>query len=453
MYFLFLVAVSSKMKYKQNIIPAGLESDDEYDEFNDYIQPKTHCVKPQVEDFKETLKNACVENNVPEIIRALKHGSVDINCRLLGNWTALMHAGFNGSVDAIKYLMENGADPQVQFDCHNVVMCVCDCSNNVSEINLLNCLKLVANFDVIDINITDRSGLTALMYACSNGFLKLVEFLVENGADIEIKDNQSGETALFFAVRSNHPNVVKFLISHGVDKDVTDKRNQTVHRIAESKNMIDILKLLNMDYADETQVYFSEERTYWDVVMAEMENGFKSDVKEFLEKLSMEIYANQLESNNTTLKRLLSVNKNDMFDMGVVLSPHRKLLTVALKCFHTFNWSNRSLGVQKKKINAENIAQILAIVVRQLHILDAQIQYLGSNSYGLDPKKGEEAMSLLMHLKTTESKIFKLLDKKVRIGQVDYIGPHKLKKQNPKISITEKVFVATAAILVLLRII
>ncbi|XP_022177779.1 ankyrin repeat, SAM and basic leucine zipper domain-containing protein 1-like isoform X2 [Myzus persicae] len=440
------------MKFEKSIVPAGWESD-EYDEFGDLIEHKSYHVKPEEEDFQLTLKTACATNNVSEINRILKSGTVNINSYLHNSWTALMHAAFNGALDAVTYLLQNGADPLLEFDCHNVIMCVCNCTCISNESDLLNCLKLLANFDSIDINSRDRTGLTALMYACSNGWLKLVEFLVDHGADIELKDHESGETALFFAVRINHVNIVKFLLSKGADKDATDNKCQTVHRIAENKNMVDILNLLSMDYKNpQLEVYYSgEENAYWNEVMTELENGFSKDIKSFLEALSMEIYTDHLVANNVDFKSLLTGNNDQLLNMGITLSPHRKLLATALKCFHTWGWSRHTLDVKKDNMNAEKIAQTLGIIVRQLHILDASIKYLGNNSYGLNQQKGQEAFNLLKRIRTTEDKIFKILDQEVRIGQVDYTGYNKIRNQNIKINM-DNLFASAAVLLVLLRI-
>lgn len=439
------------MKFQKNVVPAGWESD-EYDEFGDLIEEKLYYVKSEVEDLQLTLRTACETNNVSEITRVLKSGTVKINSYLHNNWTALMYATFNGSLDAVTYLLQNGADPSIEYDCHNVIMCVCNCTRISNELDLLNCLKLLANFDSIDINSKDRTGLTALMYACSNGWLKLVEFLVDHGADIELKDHQSGETALFFAVRMNHVNIVKFLLSKGADKDATDKKYQTVHRIAENKNMVDILNLLNIDYKNaQLEVYCpGEEHVYWNEIMTELENGFSKDIQSFLETLSMEIYTDHLVSNNVTFKSLLTGNNDQFVNMGISLSPHRNLLAAALKCFHTWGWSQHSLGLENGNLNAEQIAQALGIIVRQLHILDASIKYLGNNSYRLDQQKGQETINIIKKIRTTEGKIFKILDQQVRIGQVDYIGHHKIKNQNIKKNI-DILFASAAVLLVLLR--
>lgn len=442
-------------KSRVNVIPAGLESDEEYDEFGEFQEKKVYNIVPKVEDFQLTLQEACMTDNVPEIIRALNSQSLDINCYLNNNWTALMFAAFYGSLDAITYLLQNGADPTIDFDCHNVIMCVCNCKSiNCNELILLKCLKLLLSFGNININSKDVTGMTALMFACSNGRLKLVEYLIDYGADIEMIDNQFGETALFFAVRFNHVNVVKFLLSRGANKDATDKKHQTICRIVENKYLINISNLLNSDHEDaQSKEYIFEQQTSWNKVLNELENGFPLDVKSFLCTLSMDVYVNKLISNKITFKQLLTGNIDNFANMGITLTPHQKLLVTALKCFHIQPWSNHSLTIKKNQINAEIIAQTIAVIARQLHVLDASLIYLGTQSHGLNQQKGQENMNNLMKIRLTKEKIFKLLsDKQVRISRTDYIGPCKLKIKNKK-NINDIVFFATNIILVLLHVV
>jgi len=437
---------------KRNIVPAGFESDEEFDVFGNFIEKQKYFVKPQVENLHEVLTNACITNNVPEIMRVLNSGSININTYLHNKWTGLMYAAFHGSFDAIKYLLENGADPLVQYDYHNVIMCVCNCQFFSDEINLLNCLKLLANFDSIDVNSKDRDGMSALMYACSNGQLKIVEFLFNHGADIEVKDNQYGRTALFFAVWYNHINVVKFLLSRNADKHVIDKKCLTVYIIAETKKFVGILNLLNVDYDNELEVCYTDEYAYWDKVMNEVENGYNNDVQVFLKTLSMDIYINYFNSNKITFKSLLSGNTYQSVKTGISLTPHCLILATALKCFHTQNWSKYCLEVQKNKMDAEHILQLLVGIVRQLHIIDASVMYLETYNGSLNSQKGQQALIFLKNIRATESKIFEILEKKQKIGQVDYIGPHKLRYENIKINLLDKMFVASIVTLVLLNV-
>ncbi len=60
------------------------------------------------------------------------------------------------------------------------------------------------------VNIKNENGETALMYAAGEGHLALVELLLQYRADAGIEDN-NGETALDFARGNNHSDIVKLL--------------------------------------------------------------------------------------------------------------------------------------------------------------------------------------------------------------------------------------------------
>ena len=63
-----------------------------------------------------------------------------------------------------------------------------------------------------NINLADNNGNTALMSAAFNGYLNVVEFLFQNGANINLANN-NGNTALMVVDQRRHPDIVKFLLS------------------------------------------------------------------------------------------------------------------------------------------------------------------------------------------------------------------------------------------------
>jgi ankyrin repeat protein len=67
---------------------------------------------------------------------------------------------------------------------------------------------------------------TPLLIASANGHDKVVQILLENGADITIKDEREA-TALHHAAQSGHTNIVDMLIRAGCDLNACDKNNWT----------------------------------------------------------------------------------------------------------------------------------------------------------------------------------------------------------------------------------
>ncbi|MEZ4551352.1 MAG: ankyrin repeat domain-containing protein [Desulfobacterales bacterium] len=60
-------------------------------------------------------------------------------------------------------------------------------------------------------------GTTALSEAAHGGFADVVAFLIENGADVNAKDEDTDIDALFLAAEMGHMPVVKILVENGAD--------------------------------------------------------------------------------------------------------------------------------------------------------------------------------------------------------------------------------------------
>ena len=77
----------------------------------------------------------------------------------------------------------------------------------------------------MEVNDVDENGFTALHWACANGQLGTVEFLIKNGADVAVAGNQ-GETPLLLAACYGFIEIVKFLLSMGVNVNYSDEVGQ-----------------------------------------------------------------------------------------------------------------------------------------------------------------------------------------------------------------------------------
>ena len=99
---------------------------------------------------------------------------------------------------------------------------LCDSyTNNIIEIKELF-EKAFKNGERIDVDYQDEYGDTALMHASRYGYLEIVEYLLENKANLNLQ-NEQGETALMLASEyGDYIEVVKFLIKNGADEFIGD---------------------------------------------------------------------------------------------------------------------------------------------------------------------------------------------------------------------------------------
>lgn len=61
---------------------------------------------------------------------------------------------------------------------------------------------------------TGSGGFTPLIQACQNGFLDIVTFLVESGADVNLADQSMGSTPLAQASYTGQTKIVEYLLLH-----------------------------------------------------------------------------------------------------------------------------------------------------------------------------------------------------------------------------------------------
>jgi ankyrin repeat protein len=89
----------------------------------------------------------------------------------------------------------------------------------------------------------DESGSTALMWACYDEKLEIVELLLENGADVNIVSN-TGDTALTIAIREEHVAIVEMLLEYGADTRVKNDRGENPLIMATRLKNTEIVNLL-----------------------------------------------------------------------------------------------------------------------------------------------------------------------------------------------------------------
>ncbi|XP_063913940.1 uncharacterized protein LOC135130477 isoform X2 [Zophobas morio] len=72
----------------------------------------------------------------------------------------------------------------------------------------------------------EANACTALHNACSNGHYDVAVYLIENGADVNVK-NVNGDVPLCFAANSGYLDIVKLLMEHGAELDVPNHHGTT----------------------------------------------------------------------------------------------------------------------------------------------------------------------------------------------------------------------------------
>ncbi|RIV68752.1 ankyrin repeat domain-containing protein [Flagellimonas aequoris] len=166
---------------------------------------------PDVFETAKTLKKtfafheAIVCGKVERVKELLHNTPSFINQYSNDGFTPVSLAAFFDQIEIAKWLLEQGADPNLH-------------ATNPSKVNALHAAVAKENVELCqlliakgaDINAPQMQNVTALHSAAHRGNLELVKLLVQQGADIDLKmDN--GDTALSIVKRDGHKEVAAYL--------------------------------------------------------------------------------------------------------------------------------------------------------------------------------------------------------------------------------------------------
>lgn len=95
-----------------------------------------------------------------------------------------------------------------------------------------------------NINNQDRVGYTALHFCGQNGFFDIAKYLVDNGANPNLQDiygNTPLSTAIHSArVQPHKFGIVKMLLNHGADPDISNNYDSSPRKLFQLINNTDI---------------------------------------------------------------------------------------------------------------------------------------------------------------------------------------------------------------------
>nr|QBK87199.1 MAG: ankyrin repeat protein [Marseillevirus LCMAC201] len=109
--------------------------------------------------------------------------------------------------------------------------------------NNLELVKELVSLENINLDLQDKGGNTALMWAVDRENYDIVKLLVDNNANLDLQ-NKNEDTALMMAVFINNFDIVKLLVDNNANLDIQKKYGNTALMLAVFINNFDIVKLL-----------------------------------------------------------------------------------------------------------------------------------------------------------------------------------------------------------------
>uniref|UniRef100_T1J270 Uncharacterized protein n=1 Tax=Strigamia maritima TaxID=126957 RepID=T1J270_STRMM len=208
------------------------------------------------EDGLTALHQCCIDDS-HEMMKALLEFGANINAEDSEKWTPLHAAATCGHLNLAKHLINKGAnllavnaDGNMPYDiCEDektldyiesemakrgVTQQVIDDTRAATEMRMLKDLKeYYASKSAIDI---EEHGITPLHIASANGYITVVELLLENGANLNSADSD-GWQPIHAAACWGHPDIVELLAYHGADLNACTKNGETPFDICEDLDL------------------------------------------------------------------------------------------------------------------------------------------------------------------------------------------------------------------------
>ncbi|XP_053686218.1 ankyrin-3-like [Sabethes cyaneus] len=130
--------------------------------------------------------------------------ATDFKSRNIAMWTALHFAAKGHSLETIRFVMEHGVDLEAKdVDGRTALHVAAEHGNREIVIFLIERNRS-------HVNVRNARGKTALHLAVHNGHKDIVEVLLDNDADLAIRDN-GDLTPLYSAIINNHVEIAKLL--------------------------------------------------------------------------------------------------------------------------------------------------------------------------------------------------------------------------------------------------
>ncbi|KAL1129233.1 hypothetical protein AAG570_013762 [Ranatra chinensis] len=209
------------------------------------------------EDGLTALHQCCIDNN-EEMMKLLLEFGANVNAEDSEKWTPLHAAATCGHLHLVKHLIANGAnllavnaDGNMPYDIceeeasleyiegemarRGVTQQLIDETRATTEMTMLADLAEAAAAGE-DLENPDSQKATPLHIAAANGYLRVVEFLLDNHVSTDVRDNDDWQP-VHAAACWGHLEVLELLVQNGADLNAKTKHDETPADICEDPEL------------------------------------------------------------------------------------------------------------------------------------------------------------------------------------------------------------------------
>ena len=197
------------------------------------LKPQVQPVIPEIDIQLLEAARAGDNEQIPQLLsKGASPDAIDSE-----GYTALMLAAMNSDPEAVKALIDAGANTESEYYRHGATAL-----GLAVEAKRHDIVRVLLDSGA-NVNARGYNRATKLITAAAQGDKEMARILLDAGADINMC-NMHNKSALFAAVQMGHPGMVKLLLDAGADVNIRDFQNKTALMHALEKNHADIVDMI-----------------------------------------------------------------------------------------------------------------------------------------------------------------------------------------------------------------
>ena len=200
--------------------------------------------------FSSLLQSYASQSDAEKCTVLIEYCNADVNADRGHYGTALQAAVNSQSGKLVRILLDHGANPNIMGGVFGSALHAAAACNRADLCLMLigaganvNLMSVGLVEDETDVNEEGRCWRTALHLASTKGYQKVVQVLLKQGSDIDMRDS-NGDAALHLATKNNQSTVVKLLLGNGGNSEAMDRNGRTSLHLAASSGHQDLVKLI-----------------------------------------------------------------------------------------------------------------------------------------------------------------------------------------------------------------
>lgn len=209
------------------------------------------------EDGLTALHQCCIDDS-EEMMKLLIDFGANVNAKDSEQWTPLHAAATCGHIHLVRYLISRGADLLAVNADGNMPYDICEdeptldyiesemakrgiTQEMIDETRAANEVMMLSDLRNLndaggDLEFRDEQGATPLHIAAANGYVSVVEFLLDQHVSTDVCDNDQWQP-IHAAACWGHPDVLEMLVQAGGDLNARTKNGETPYDICEDPDL------------------------------------------------------------------------------------------------------------------------------------------------------------------------------------------------------------------------